>query len=431
MFDSKIARNALFPVFLLTLLCTSKAHTQTKSSFLQKIKDASEFYGFTDIRSNLNLDSKSPQPNNYTYSEYKLQLESAHYFGLSETRFKGDFMYDIYLKRFRFDLREANIWLPTWSWLDLKIGRQILTWGKGDLLFINDLFPKDWQSFFIGREIEYLKAPSDALKLNINTKAVQINFVYTPQFDPDRYLTGERVSLIVQGQPNAFTKDNTLPVTLPNQFFRNAEYAIRFQKTIGKLDLALYGYHGYWKSPSAYNLDKMAFDFPSLTTYGLSIETNLLKGIVAAEMGHYISGDDQSGDNPLIRNSDFRYLISYNRDFKKDWNIGLQFYSEITLKYQELIRAIPLVSSLPAKTLNQFSIRVGKMLLKQKLNLSLISFYSFSGKDSYIRPNFSYKFTDKIKCDIGGNIFLSKNPSTFWGQFDRNDNIYLGFKYNI
>ncbi len=48
--------------------------------------------------------------------------------------------------------------------VNLKIGRQVFTWGTGDYLFINDLFPKDYESFYIGRDDEYLKRPSEAVK---------------------------------------------------------------------------------------------------------------------------------------------------------------------------------------------------------------------------------------------------------------------------
>ena len=388
-----------------------------------------ESYFFTDFRNNLLITPTSNHFQKHSYSELKLQWDLSYYLGLTEWKLKNDFIYDNYLKKFRLDLREANIWIPTWSWLDIKVGRQILTWGKGDLVFINDLFPKDWQSFFIGREIEYLKAPSDALKLSINTKVVQINFVYTPQFDPDRYLSGERMAFGIPGVNIPFNQESILPVSIPNDFFRNAEYAIRLQRNFGKLDLSLYGYIGYWKSPSGFT--DTEFLFPGLSTYGLSVESNFLKGIIAVELGHYISTDDSSGENPFIRNSDFRYLVSYSRDLKKDWNIGIQYYSEITLQYERLIASIPLSSNIPSKVLNQLSVRLGKRMFKQKLHLNLITFYSFSGKDSYVRPNISYRLTDKIKADIGGNIFIAQNSNSFWGQFNGNDNLYLGIKYNF
>ena len=50
----------------------------------------------------------------------------------------------------------------------------------GDLLFINDLFPKDWVSFFVGRDDEYLKAPSDSLKASFFNELFNLDFVYTP-----------------------------------------------------------------------------------------------------------------------------------------------------------------------------------------------------------------------------------------------------------
>ena len=56
------------------------------------------------------------------------------------------------------------------------------TWGTGDLVFLNDLFPKDFVSFFAGRDDEYLKAPGDALRITHYSKAVNIDFVWTPVF---------------------------------------------------------------------------------------------------------------------------------------------------------------------------------------------------------------------------------------------------------
>ena len=62
------------------------------------------------------------------------------------------------------DLRQLRFTFRPGGSVDLRVGRQILTWGTGDLLFINDLFPKDWVSFFSGREEQYLKNPVDAAR---------------------------------------------------------------------------------------------------------------------------------------------------------------------------------------------------------------------------------------------------------------------------
>ncbi|MCK5919886.1 MAG: hypothetical protein KAG66_03035, partial [Methylococcales bacterium] len=96
------------------------------------------------------------------------------------------------------DLRETSVLFRPTSFMDIKAGRQILTWGTGDLVFINDLFPKDFKSFFIGRDVQYLKAPSDAVKLTLFSQVANLDLVYTPRFDADRYINGSRLSFFNQ-----------------------------------------------------------------------------------------------------------------------------------------------------------------------------------------------------------------------------------------
>ena len=47
----------------------------------------------------------------------------------------------------------------------MRAGRQIITWGLGDLIFINDVFPKDYEAFFSGRPMEYMKKGVDGVKI--------------------------------------------------------------------------------------------------------------------------------------------------------------------------------------------------------------------------------------------------------------------------
>ncbi len=70
--------------------------------------------------------------------------------------FKGDLYHDAVANRVSGVVREAYLDLAAGR-ADLRLGRQIVTWGVGDLLFVNDVFPKDWSAFFSGRPLEYLK----------------------------------------------------------------------------------------------------------------------------------------------------------------------------------------------------------------------------------------------------------------------------------
>jgi len=197
-----------------------------------------------------------------------------------------------------FEPRELKLEIFPVLWWDLKIGRQILTWGKGDYVFINDLFPKDYRSFLSGRNIEYLKAPSDAIKLTLQPSWFQFNLVYTPQFDAD------------------------------SRFFRDDELAYRFQKNMKGLDLALYGYHGFWKLPVGFDPTENNYAFPKLHVYGFSMEWNLAGFIWATEWAYYDSSEDRDGSDPFIRNGENRFLLNLSRQFTNGLNLGLQYYSE-------------------------------------------------------------------------------------------------------
>src|SRR5690606_33752852 len=101
----------------------------------------------------------------FTIAETRLQLKVEKFWAKAAFEYTGDFIFDGVMEKADYDLRQLRLTLRITDSLDLRVGRQVLTWGTGDLLFINDLFPKDWQSFFIGRDEEYLKAPSDSLRL--------------------------------------------------------------------------------------------------------------------------------------------------------------------------------------------------------------------------------------------------------------------------
>src|SRR3990167_1561696 len=78
---------------------------------------------------------------------------------------KVDLFHDAVSGEAELEIREAYLDLGG-AKLEARVGRQIITWGTGDLLFINDVFPKDWTALFAGRPLEYLKVGSDALKVD-------------------------------------------------------------------------------------------------------------------------------------------------------------------------------------------------------------------------------------------------------------------------
>jgi len=413
-------------VFSLTAAAASNENAEAEESFFSKLPI--ETHGFYEVRSGYRLQNDKYEKD-MSIMEGRLQFDLFSYFDWGDVKVKGDLLGDMVTEEGNFDLREANIFTRPTDFMDVKIGRQILTWGTGDLIFINDMFPKDWQSFFIGRDTEYLKAPSDAAKVSLFGDWANVDIAYTPRFDPDRYITGERISYWNSNTQSTAGQDAIVHTDKPDEWFSDSEIAARLYKNIDNYELAFYGYHGYWKSPGGQNA-AMKTIFPDLNVYGASLRGTVGKGIGNAEIGYYESADDTSGKDPLINNSEMRYLVGYTREIATDFTMGLQYYIEQMLDYDQYKRNLP---SGPARDRYRqlTSLRLTKLLMNQNLRLSLFTYYSPTDQDVYMRPNANYKISDNMAVEVGSNIFFGDYPNTFFGQFRDNTNIYAGLRYSF
>ena len=421
--------NGLFIVLSLTMTAmASDEKADANDSFFSKLPPV-ETHGFYEVRGGYRLQNDKYEKD-MSIMEGRFQFDLASYPDWGDIKVKGDVIGDLVMEEGDFDLREANIFSRPTDFMDVKVGRQILTWGTGDLIFINDLFPKDWQSFFIGRDTEYLKAPSDAGKVSLFSDWANLDIVYTPQFDPDRYINGERISYWNSTLGMIAGRNAIVHTDKPDKWFRDSEIAARLYKNIENYELAFYGYHGYWKSPGGQNATMTKAIFPDLNVYGASLRGDVGKGIGNAEIGYYESADDMSGKNFLINNSEMRYLVGYTREIAKNLTMGLQYYIEQMLDYDQYKDNLP---SGPARDRyrNLTTLRLTKLLMNQNLRLSLFTYYSPTDKDVYMRPNAHYKVSDNLAVELGSNIFFGDYPNTFFGQFHDNTNIYAGMRYSF
>ena len=398
--------------------------------------------GFWEIRGGLRT-QHDPHERAASLGETRLQLDWEKTLGQFTFKFVGDLVYDPVVGHHTvdiedgaglFDLRQANVLFTPLKFMDVKIGRQILTWGTGDLLFINDLFPKDWQAFFIGRDMEYLKAPSDALKMSLFADLANLDVVLTPRFDADRFITGRRLSYYSGMLGRRAGRDAVVRAHLPDEWFDDAEWAARLTRKIGGVELAAYGYWGYWKSPGGVNPATGKAIFPRLSVYGASARGQVGKGIANFEAGYYHSRQDDDGDNPFVNNSQLRMLAGYERDMPeiaRDLTLGGQYYVELMAGRGAYARALPPGSHAQDQCRHVLTFRITKKLMSQNLTLSLFAYYSPSDCDAYLRPNVQYKIDDHWTAEAGANVFVGSHRHTFFAQFANNTNVYCALRYGF
>ncbi|MCL5773243.1 MAG: hypothetical protein M1536_02550 [Firmicutes bacterium] len=341
--------------------------------------------------------------------------------------FKGDIVYDLTQKKTFGDFREGYVDFSLGKSVDVRAGRHIITWGVGDLLFINDNFPKDYEAFFSGKPMEYMKLGSDALKLDFFPRGFSAEFVYIPFFRANRFPSAPK--FFVFDPFPAMTRETQEPLS----GFENSQFALKLSKTIGDYDVSLYGYKGFYLFPSMQfaSSSLIRLTYPRLAIYGFSAQGPGLGGIFSFEGGYYDSLNDRAGSNPTIENSSLKFLAGYQKPLTEDLNIGVQYYAESMSNYDSYLRNLP--AGFPQQDqFNQWiTLRLTQFLKHQTLRLSLFGFYSPNSNDSLLIPEMKYNVNDRLEFTMGFNIFGGNKDYTLFGQLEKNDNIYMNIRYNF
>lgn len=312
---------------------------------------------------------------------------------------KSDFSYDAIDSGFNTKVRELNFKLDfanldsdspilsnkLVSNLAINIGRQSLSWGVGDFVFINDLFAKNWQAFFYGQEDQYLKQPNDAIKLSYFTSAINLDVIHQPRSNSDVLINAHQL------------KQHKGSTT-------NARLYLNHQQ----VDYAVYASNGWATSPIHINGH---LEYVKRKSLGASLLTPWLSGLFKLEMGRYWL-DSQSGK----KQQQNLLLIGFEQELKPRLSLALQAYLEQDSNSYYLDNRQMLTSQLRYLSKNS------------NWNSQIMVFYSPNHHDHYLRASSSYRHDDHINLTFGLNILHGVNESLF-GSLSAQDNVYLRFTY--
>jgi hypothetical protein len=411
---------------LILLLCAGSAVAQDRNVEINGFI-LGNFTGRTT-----GLDPEGQGGNDYLLAEERVRLDIYAWADATDAsaQIKTDFLHDALTREFDVDIREAYFDYSTGS-IDLRLGRQIVTWGVGDLIFINDVFPKDWVSFFSGRPLEYLKSGVDGVRTRYYTSFLNFDFVAIPRFDPDRLPTPDRFFLY-----DPFATIGNRSELLPDTGYENTELALRLYRRFLGFDTSFYAYRGFWRSPGVIlndpaNPTGVTYFYPELSVFGMSAQGNGFGGLLSLEGGYYDSRDDRRGTNPLVSNSQFRFLVGYQRQLSENVNLGLQYYTEIMADHEAYLDSLPEGSPEQEEYRDTVTLRLERFLKYHTWKITFFGFFSPAERDYLLQPSIFHKFSDEFALTFGANIFGGEEKTSFLGQFDRNDNVYLSARFDF
>lgn len=365
----------------------------------------------------------------YLLGDERLQIELTGFSPKAGLLGKVDLYYDSFAKHADIEIREAYVDLDLGKF-DVRAGRQIITWGVGDLVFINDVFPKDWVAFLSGRPLEYLKFGSDALSVNFYPGFVSAQIIAIPFYQPDILPGGER---LVAYNPFPFASGRV--ENEPENTLENTQLALRLYRYLGNYDVSLYANRGFYPSPPGMGFDEetgvVTIFHPKLNVYGASLQGAFLNGVLSLEGGYYDSRDDKDGTNPAIENSQVRFLAGYQRAIGANFTLGLQYYGEQIQKHSPYTQSLPPGFPQRKELRHTLSLRLTQLLKYQTVRFIFFTFYSPNEDDYYINPDVRYELGDGVWIAAGGIIVGGKKDHTMFGQFEKNDNVYFVLRYEF
>lgn len=319
------------------------------------------------------------------------------------------------------------------DWLDFKIGRFVSTWGVGELVFLNDLFRTDWESFFLGRDDDYLKAPANTIRLTLYTPLLTLDAVVMPTFEPDIYIASPSFTFWNPMLGELTTFDDAPVEEYPVAgVSKNGEVAARAFGTLLGWEWAVYGFHGRYHQPVGFRPDDPAnpaaggtASFPRLRALGASLRGMLFGIVLSAEVVAYRSVEDPDGTDPFLPNSEDRWVVGASFEPLPYSTLGTQVYQERLRDMDEATKRYRPDADRTWLTL------LWSTRLPAGLNAMVFAYYSPNEKDYYLRSALGWRFTDELTATMGANLWGGDSKSTFYGQFEQNSNVYARMRYSF
>jgi hypothetical protein len=333
------------------------------------------------------------------------------------------------------------------NWLDLRIGKQQVVWGKTDGYFINDIVNPLDLSYFLLQEFDDIRMATTMLNAKLHRGNHSLEMLLIPEFKP--------INLLFEGDWG-YTRPEvmTIPITqtqyldvplyygadsAPKPSLKNAEYGFKFNTFLLGTDLALI----YLRSRE----DRPVY-FTQLTTnsssvpirvdltpthpwqsfFGLNFSRPWGAFVFRGEGGYYperhFNTENQTylTDGMIIAKPFTQFMLGADYQLSSAFDISVQGINERILDFEEGIQ-------------NDENVMIGTLMLRGHFFNETVSplFFlmnNFEDNSFLLRLSVDWNYADNFTI-TGGADFLSGDTETIFGMYSNNDNVYLKLKYNF
>ena len=348
--------------------------------------------------------------------------------------------------------------------LDLRIGKQIVRWGKTDELSpVDNINPQEFEEFFLPT-LDERKIPIFIARIDYYLRDFDLEGVFIPCFKESHISffnsdwagldhmkeAVERSDLPWQFK-NAFdsidVKRDKPPKTLSNSSF-----GLRVSRTFERFDLALSYLYSRNMVPTVESavftgeglrgissLDELAHIFSSqdvsaiddtditlryrrMNVWGVEMETTWGEVGVRAEAAYFRNLTFADAGLSKVDKDLVYYVIGADYTFGENLYFNLQFSQQIVVDYEDLFYQEEITNALNGT--------INKEFMQGFLIPELYFYWNTTDRDYYLNPHITYKHTDNLSLILGLYV-LGGDRDTLFGNFRDNNEVYLSIKYSF
>lgn len=399
-------------IALITILFANRVYAQEDELSLQ-------LNGFVDSYHAL----QAEYPHKIMSSRTRLRLEMRANYGEASLFSSVNLAYNSLIKdQSGAFLREAYFDYAG-KYLEVKAGRQIITWGVADGLRLTDLIsPMDYTEF-MANDYDDIRVPVNAINLKYPGESFSVELVFVPV--PEYFV-------MPSGEDNPWTMPVPAGVSMdlsgtPEKRLKNSEVGGRLRFFLENLDFSLTALRTFNKSPiTVAGFDPVA---KSAVIKGVYEPMNVVGGDVSIPAGELVIRGEVAayfGEPIALKNSmDYWHRSSFNALIGIDWYAGdnwtimAQYMHKVIMDYQSVLGTEQNTSMITA--------RISKELLNNTLKLSVYGMFDVDNVGFYVRPAADYLLNDQITISLGGD-WLGGRRGTF-KTYRKNTQMWVKGKY--
>lgn len=350
------------------------------------------------------------EPNDFMSSRTRLRMELRAESGDASAFVSFNLQQNNILKDIPgFELREVYLEYAAKGW-DLRVGRQIIIWGKSDGLQITDVISPMDLTEFLARDFDDIRTPVEAVRFRILGSQSNLELVWVPVFKP---------AVLPEGSnPWAVAINDDIPVFQPETTLGNSEVFGRLSFYLPGIDLAFSGFYT-WDDYGV--TDPVAMETRHHRVGGLGAEFSMPLGafVIRGESAFYLG--KRYGGESLYKKNALDSLLGVDWYPGNNWSLTAQLVNRSIIGYEEGID----------DNAHEWLMTLGitRKFMRETLTLSTFLYMGFNQGDLFNRFSVEYAITDAFHVIAGFDLFAG--DSGMFGQYKDNSEFFIKAKYSF